>query len=81
MITKIYLNNSDELFVITTDKTLYEVNGAKKSDPLDSDVIFCSGEGDITYFAKNFRSETGTFDLYSSVDGGKFSLAVNGVMK
>lgn len=80
-VAKIYLNNSDELFVITTDKTLYEVNGAKKSDPLDSDVIFCSSEGDITYFAKNFRSETGTFDLYSSVDGGKFSLAVNGVMK
>lgn len=80
-VSKMYMNNSDELFVVMIDKTLYSVDGVKKSDTLDSDVIFCSNDGDITYFAKGFRSETGTFDLYSSVDGRKFNLAVSGVMK
>lgn len=80
-VSKMYLNNSDELFVVMIDKTLYSVNGVKKSDELSSDVIFCSCDGEITYFAKGFKSETGAFDLYSSVDGRKFDLAVNGVMK
>lgn len=80
-VSKIYLNNSDELFVVMIDKTLYSVNGTKKSDILDSDVILCSCDGDITYFAKDFKSETGTFDLYSSYDGEKFGLAVSGVIK
>ena len=80
-VSKIYLNNSDELFVVMTNKTLYSVKGVKKSNELASDVIFCSYDGDITYFAKDFRSETGTFALYSSYDGRKFDLAVNGVMK
>lgn len=78
---KIYKNSSDDLFIIMTDKTLYSVSGVKRSDVIASDVVSCLCDGDITYFATGFKSETGTFDLYSSVDGGKFRLSVSDVKK
>ena len=78
---KIYMNNSDKLFVVMTDKSLYSVSGAKKSDVISSDTVSCLCDGDITYFLTTFRDDTGTFDLYSSDDGKKFTLSVSGVKK
>lgn len=78
---KMYLNSSDTLYIIMTDKTLYSVSGVKRSDVIASDVVYCACDGDITYFATGFKSETGSYDLYSSVGSGKFNLAVQSVMK
>ena len=78
---KIYKNNSDKLFVVMSDKSLYSVSGAKKSDVISSDTVSCLCDGDITYYLTTISDDTGTFDLYYSDDGKNFTLSVSGVKK
>ena len=78
---KIYKNDDDKLFIVTTDKTLYSVSGAKKSELIASDVLSCVCDGDVVGYSTSFAGATGTSDFYTSTDGKNFSLAASGVKK
>lgn len=78
---KMCMTGSDKLLFIMTDKNLYSVSGAKRSDILGENASFCTSDGDISFYASDYNSEMGTFDLFSSVNGRKFRFAAQGVVK
>lgn len=73
------MTSSGRLLVVKTDKTLYSVSGSKLGDAIASDVSLCVSDSDMSYYLAAYDSSTGTFDLYSSTDAKKFSLAQENV--
>lgn len=78
---RFYLNSDDLLYIIMTDRKLYSVNGARRSDVIAENVSFCDGNGNFFCYAADFNSDTGTYDMYITDNGKKFTLAAEDVVR
>lgn len=73
------MTESGRLLVLKIDKTLYSVSGTKLGDAIASNVSLCISDAGVAYYLADYDSSTGTFDLYGSTDGKRFSLAQKNV--
>ena len=78
---RFYMNTDDTLFIIMTDRNLYSVKGTKRSDVIASDVNTCAVKGEFFCYSADFNSDTGTYDVYFSSNGKRFSLVAEDVIK
>ncbi|MBR5233226.1 MAG: hypothetical protein IKW03_03345 [Clostridia bacterium] len=63
---KMYMSDSDRLYFIMSDRTMYSVKNGKRSDMIDENVYTCRCGSGFVYYSKNYSSRTGSFELYGT---------------